>query len=145
MQRGGDGHTEIEVVLGLYRLTSAQLVAPNREPRMVEARTVAMRLMWDRGMAFAAIGRVLGRGHDTVMHHLARLEKRATEDEHRMLVEAQRLLTLREQKATHGVVTVASERGPERWLLSRRSTCRRHGAAVVPSPLTFTAGRRRLP
>lgn len=64
----------VRAVCTYYDLAPHRVLSRARDPLLVEARTVAMRLLVeDLGMGPSAVGRVTGRDHSTVLHHMGRL------------------------------------------------------------------------
>ena len=70
-----------------YGFSPAALSAPGRDRLRVEARRVAMQLLAERGLGSAHIGRIIGRDHSTVLHHLALLRAHCTPEEQEMLAD----------------------------------------------------------
>jgi chromosomal replication initiation ATPase DnaA len=79
-------HT-VALVADAYGVSLASLIAPGREPLLVEARRVAMQLLAERGLGASSIGRMVGRDHSTVLHHLALLRQSPTPEEQEMLAD----------------------------------------------------------
>ncbi len=75
----------LDCVAQAYGISSARLLAPGRDPLLVEARRVAMLLLAERGMGATHIGRLIRRDHSTVLHHLAVIRQRPTPEEREML------------------------------------------------------------
>ena len=63
-------HFVLDEISRRYGVTKAQLRSPSRKFILVHARWEAMRIMRDRGLTYAAIGRVLNRSHSVVWHGL---------------------------------------------------------------------------
>jgi chromosomal replication initiation ATPase DnaA len=70
-----------------YGVSPAALIAPGRNPLLVEARRVTMQLLAERGLGASHIGRVVRRDHSTVLHHLAVLRTSPTPEEQEMLAD----------------------------------------------------------
>ncbi len=77
----------ITQVATAYGFSASALSAPCRDPLRVEARRVAMGLLAERGLGATHIGKLLGRDHSTVLHHLAVLRDRCTPEEQEMLAD----------------------------------------------------------
>ena len=75
----------VERVARAYALTPEKLLSGDRHALLVEARRVAMQLLRERGMDVVTIGRVIGRDHSTVLHHLGLIQHSPTPDERAML------------------------------------------------------------
>ena len=92
----------VALVAEAYEISLAELIAPGRDPLHVEARRVAMQLLAERGLGASSIGRVIGRDHSTVLHHLAVLRERPTPEEQEMLSDLRRTIA----RATHWPVAL---------------------------------------
>lgn len=114
--------TLIEAAAGLvadaYYVRPEEILCPGRQDFMVEARQVLIAVLERQGLSVAAIGRLVGRDHSTVLHHLSYLEA-LPEDEYlhdliRELAGELRLLAPRE--AQSGQAVPAPVQNLFRWL-----------------------------
>ena len=101
----------IQHVARAYGVSPATLIAPSRDPLLVEARRVTMGLLAERGLGPTHIGRTLCRDPSTVLHHLARLRQHPTVEEQAMLVDLRALPRVPDDVSTP-CITPLTGQGP---------------------------------